>query len=110
MLCCAVLCCAVLVLCCGAAAPPLPVIVPRAPPNFDSIMPESATKYTYNLKTRKWHSTSVQIKLDTVPFNKGALRLVYHMLVCVALLCPALRLRVAQLHESGSGLGVAHRT
>jgi hypothetical protein len=66
----------------SSARGPVVEVIPKAPPNFELVPAEAATKYTYNLKTRKWHSVSVQIKLDTTPFSKGALRLVYHMAVC----------------------------
>jgi elongation factor 2 kinase len=40
---------------------------------------EGATKHVYDLAARKWSTSKVRIKLDTVPFAKGGLRLVYHM-------------------------------
>lgn len=57
----------------------LPAIVPRGPPDFSLIQPERATKYTYDLQSRSWNATSVLVKLDPVPFSRGALRLVYHL-------------------------------
>ena len=57
----------------------LPTIIPRAPPDFSVVLPERATKYTFDLVSRSWQATSVLVKLDPVPFSRGALRLVYHL-------------------------------
>ena len=57
----------------------LPTIIPRAPPDFSVVLPERATKYTFDLVSRSWQATSVMVKLDPVPFSRGALRLVYHL-------------------------------
>lgn len=54
-------------------------VVPKAPPDFSTLVPENATKHVYDLAARKWTTSKVRIKLDTVPFAKGGLRLVYHM-------------------------------
>ena len=62
------------------AALDLPTIVPRGPPDFTKVVAEKATKYTYDLVSRSWNATSVLVKLDPVPFSRGALRLVYHLL------------------------------
>ena len=61
------------------AAPNVPVIVPRGPPDFSVVLPERATKYTFDLVSRSWNATTVMVKLDPVPFSRGALRLVYHL-------------------------------
>jgi len=58
----------------------IPAIIPKGPPNFDLIPAENATKLTFDLTTRTWQNSAVQVKLDTVPFSRGALRLVYHLL------------------------------
>jgi len=39
------------------------------------------TQYVFDLTTRQWQSQAIQIKVDPVPFSRGALRLVYHMIV-----------------------------
>ena len=57
----------------------LPTIIPRAPPDFSVVLSERATKYTFDLVSRSWQATSVMVKLDPVPFSRGALRLVYHL-------------------------------
>jgi len=56
-----------------------PAVVPRPPPDFTKIEPEHAVKYIYDLATAQWKTRSVTLKLDPVPFSRGALRLVYHM-------------------------------
>jgi len=56
-----------------------PPVVPRPPPDFTKIESEHALKYTYDLATAQWKTRQVTLKLDPVPFSRGALRLVYHM-------------------------------
>lgn len=56
-----------------------PTVVPRGPPSFDTIESEEATKYIYDLPTRTWRSSKVRVKLDSTPFAKGGLRLVFHL-------------------------------
>lgn len=56
-----------------------PEVVPKGPPDFTSIEPERATKHVYDLASRKWKKSAVQVKLDTTPFSKGSIRLVYHL-------------------------------
>ncbi|KAG7389611.1 hypothetical protein PHYPSEUDO_010008 [Phytophthora pseudosyringae] len=56
----------------------LPLIVPHAP-DFREISPELAVKHVFNYATRQWSSTQVCINLDETPFNKGSLRIVYHL-------------------------------
>lgn len=58
----------------------VPAIVPRGPPDFGPIPEESATKFVYDLATRSWRSSKVRVKLDPLPFGRGALRLCYHLL------------------------------
>lgn len=57
-------------------------IIPRPPPDFTSIDSESAVKWTYDLKKEKWESQQIRVKMGTTPFSRGALRVVYHMLIC----------------------------
>lgn len=54
-------------------------VEPKGPPDFAPIVAEAATKFTYDLVSRSWQQDHVKVKLDTVPFAKGALRLVYHL-------------------------------
>ncbi len=56
-----------------------PAIIPKPPPDFADFPSEKALKYTYDLKTKSWNSTEVNLKLDTTPFSRGSLRVVYHM-------------------------------
>lgn len=55
------------------------IVQPHAPPDFNSIQPETATKYTYDLKNARWYTSQIVVKIDTIPFAHGALRLVYHL-------------------------------
>lgn len=57
----------------------LPAIIPKPPPDFTDFPAETSIKYTYDLKTRTWNQDEVNLKLDTVPFSRGSLRVVYHM-------------------------------
>jgi len=57
----------------------LPAIIPKPPPDFSEFPAEKSIKYIYDLKTRTWHESEVDLKLDTVPFSRGSLRMVYHM-------------------------------
>uniref|UniRef100_A0A6V3JKW3 Alpha-type protein kinase domain-containing protein n=1 Tax=Lotharella globosa TaxID=91324 RepID=A0A6V3JKW3_9EUKA len=57
----------------------LPAIIPKPPPDFTDFPAEKSIKYVYDLKTREWTSKEVNLKLDTVPFSRGSLRVVYHM-------------------------------
>jgi len=51
------------------------------PPDWnDPLYPiEKACKITYNFPKKSWDKEDVRIKLDTIPFDKGGLRLVFHM-------------------------------
>lgn len=40
---------------------------------------EKASKITYNFLKKVWDKEEVRIKLDTMPFDKGGLRLVFHL-------------------------------
>jgi len=40
---------------------------------------ENATKITYNFETKEWNRKDIKVKLDTKPFDKGGLRLVFHL-------------------------------
>eukprot|EP00472_Partenskyella_glossopodia_P010363 CAMPEP_0197517812 /NCGR_PEP_ID=MMETSP1318-20131121/2884_1 /TAXON_ID=552666 /ORGANISM="Partenskyella glossopodia, Strain RCC365" /LENGTH=393 /DNA_ID=CAMNT_0043067675 /DNA_START=187 /DNA_END=1368 /DNA_ORIENTATION=+ len=57
----------------------LPAIIPKPPPDFTDFPAEKSVKYIYDLKTRTWTQQEVNLKLDTVPFSRGSLRVVYHM-------------------------------
>mmetsp|Transcript_528 Transcript_528/g.767 ORF Transcript_528/g.767 Transcript_528/m.767 type:complete len:377 (+) Transcript_528:2-1132(+) len=57
----------------------VPAIIPKPPPDFINFPAEKSIKYTYDLKTRTWTQQEVNLKLDTVPFSRGSLRVVYHM-------------------------------
>jgi len=51
------------------------------PPDWnDKLYPvENATKITYNFATKEWHRDDVRVQLDTRAFDKGGLRLVFHL-------------------------------
>ncbi|GAB5359294.1 hypothetical protein AAMO2058_000531900 [Amorphochlora amoebiformis] len=57
----------------------LPAIIPKPPPDFSDFPAEKSIKYIYDLKTNQWTQQEVLLKLDTVPFSRGSLRVVYHM-------------------------------
>eukprot|EP00455_Lapot_gusevi_P006767 TRINITY_DN1289_c0_g4_i2.p1 TRINITY_DN1289_c0_g4~~TRINITY_DN1289_c0_g4_i2.p1 ORF type:complete len:364 (+),score=69.66 TRINITY_DN1289_c0_g4_i2:172-1263(+) len=57
---------------------PLPSVVPHLP-NFVSIPTEMCNKFTYDIETGQWIKSTTTIKLDPVPFSRGALRFVYHL-------------------------------
>ena len=56
-----------------------PIIVPRPPPLFTGVPPEFAIKHHFDLRTRKWSTRRIQVRLDDTPFAKGGLRRVYHL-------------------------------
>jgi len=51
------------------------------PPDWkDSAYPvESACKVTYNFLSKGWERKDVRVQIDTTPFDKGGLRLVFHL-------------------------------
>jgi len=57
----------------------LPTIIPKPPPDFAIVTPEKAIKFEYDLTSKTWQETEVIVKIDPVPFSRGALRLVYHL-------------------------------
>lgn len=57
-------------------------VVPRPPPDFTDIEAERAVRWTYDLKKEKWSRQRIRVKLDPMPFARGALRVVYHMKIC----------------------------
>jgi len=56
-------------------------IMKHPPPDWnDEEYPlENATKITYNFNTKTWDRKDVKVKLDTEPFDRGSLRLVFHL-------------------------------
>jgi len=52
------------------------------PPDWSSPLypTEKATKITYSLADRKWIREETMVKIEMKPFDKGGLRLVFHML------------------------------
>jgi len=46
-------------------------------PNFYPI--ENATKITYCFPTKEWHRKEIRVQIDTKAFDKGGLRLVFHL-------------------------------
>ncbi|CCI48393.1 unnamed protein product [Albugo candida] len=56
-----------------------PAVRPHAP-DFRNVVPEVATKHVFDYDTRQWHSLEVYVCLDEVPFGKGSLRVVHHLL------------------------------
>eukprot|EP01089_Gocevia_fonbrunei_P007153 TRINITY_DN18206_c0_g1_i1.p1 TRINITY_DN18206_c0_g1~~TRINITY_DN18206_c0_g1_i1.p1 ORF type:complete len:508 (+),score=55.93 TRINITY_DN18206_c0_g1_i1:150-1526(+) len=52
----------------------------RPPPDFSKISAENAMKYTFNPKTREWHSKRILVKMEENPFAQGGLRKAYHLL------------------------------
>jgi len=63
----------------GVPAMALPTIIPKPPPDFGTVTPERAIKFEYDLTSKTWQETEVTVKIDPVPFSRGALRLVYHL-------------------------------
>jgi len=51
------------------------------PPNWDdpNYPEERAVKVTYDFHAKKWERKDVRVKIDTKPFDKGGLRLVFHL-------------------------------
>ena len=63
------------------------LVTPHLPPDFSDIQSETATKFTYDLKNAVWCSSQIVVKIDTVPFANGALRLVYHLQDVTSIQC-----------------------
>lgn len=51
------------------------------PPNWDdpAYPVEGAKKITFDLLSQTWQAKEVKVKIDTKPFDKGGLRLVFHL-------------------------------
>jgi elongation factor 2 kinase len=54
-------------------------LICRGPPSFDGIPTEAANKFTFDIHKNQWVKTTTQVKIDPVPFSRGALRFVYHL-------------------------------
>jgi hypothetical protein len=55
--------------------------IPHGPPNWDDIAPERAIKFEFDWKNKTWRESICTVKLDSIPFSRGALRLVYYLFV-----------------------------
>jgi hypothetical protein len=55
-------------------------VVFHKPPDFSEIVAERAIKHVFSLEKRCWTRKRCMVKIDEVPFAKGGLRLVYHLL------------------------------
>jgi elongation factor 2 kinase len=60
---------------------PNPIVVPHAPPDWRQIKPEKAIKFVFDWEKKSWSETILEVKFDSTPFSKGALRMVYYLLV-----------------------------
>jgi len=56
-----------------------PVIAPRSPPDFSKIQEEEVVKHSFDTITGTWTATSCRVKIDDVPFSRGALRMCYFL-------------------------------
>ena len=59
----------------------IPDVVAKPPPEesfFSKIRPEKAKLHTFNPKSGKWDTRCITVKMDNIPFARGALRLCYY--------------------------------
>ena len=75
----ALLCCAVLCICLLFGSP-----CRACGSEFERFEEQQATKFEFNLQTRKWQQQHIRIRMDPVPFAVGGLRRVHHMQEIVA--------------------------
>lgn len=52
----------------------------HAPPEWEKLPSERAVKVQYSFEDKNWIRRDVKVKIDTQPFDKGGLRLVFHLL------------------------------
>ena len=52
---------------------------PKRIPNWNTIQPENAIKYTYDTTSGAWRQETVTVKIDEDPFARGALRVAFHI-------------------------------